>query len=121
MLTKTVRVAQNLQKFNYEPKSVFGILANNGPDLAPVILASFCLGCPISPMDPSFGKSELKSIITITKPNLFFCDANSYDLLNSCLIELNVQAKIITFNGQRGNSTSIETLFAETKDEMNFL
>lgn len=121
ILIKTIRTAQNLQKLNYSPKGVVGVIANNNPDLAPILFASFCLGCPVSPLDPAFGKLEIKSIISITKPRVFFCDVNLYDLLETCLKELNIEADIFTFTGQRGNSKPVEDLFAETKNETEFL
>lgn len=120
LLIKTIRASQNLQKFNYESKSVFGIIANNGPDLAPILFASFCLGCPVSPIDPTFKKPELKFIINITRPKVFFCDVKIYDLLEVCLNELNIDADIFTFNGKRGKSKPIESLFAETGTETEF-
>lgn len=106
---------------NCEPKSVVGIIANNGPDLAPIIFASMCLGFPVSPIDPMFGKSELKSLIVITKPKIFFCDVNLYDILESCLNDLNIVAQIYTFNGVRRNSTPVDVLFATTNNESNFV
>lgn len=118
---KTIRVAQNLQKMNIEAKSVVGIMAKNCADVAPIVFASLCLGCPISPIDSSFAKTELKSIISISKPKTFFCDVNTYNLLETCLKELNITAKIFTFNGQRGKSTAVDILFAETNNEANFL
>lgn len=98
-----------------------GIIANNGPDLAPIIFASMCLGYPVSPIDPMFGKSELKSLIVITKPKIFFCDVNLYDILESCLNDLNIVAQIYTFNGVRRNSTPADVLFATTNNESNFV
>lgn len=121
ILIKTIRAAQNLEKYNFPPKSVVGIIAHNNPDLASILFASLCLGFPVSSLDPAFGKLEIKSIISITKPNVFFCEVSLYDLLESCLNELNIKADIFTFNGQRGKSTPVETLFAETDIEMDFL
>lgn len=98
-----------------------GILANNVPDLAPIIFAAMCLGYPVSPIDPQFGKSELKSLITITKPNIFFCDVNLHNTLVSCLKDLNISAQIYTFNGVRKNSSPVDELFAPTNNESNFV
>lgn len=121
ILVKTIRVAQNLQKFNYEPGNVVGVIANNNPDLAPILFASFCLGYPVSPIDASFGKTELKTILKITKPLIYFCELSAYDLLDSCLRELGLDGEIFTFKGQRRRSTAVETLFAETGIESDFL
>lgn len=118
---KTIRVAQNLQKLKIPRKGVVGIIAHNNPDLAPVLFALFCLGCPVSPLDPAFGKVEIKSIVSITKPSIFFCEVGLYDLLVQCLKELNIHADIFTFTGQRGTSKPVEILFAETNMESYFL
>ncbi|XP_055313634.1 probable 4-coumarate--CoA ligase 3 [Sitodiplosis mosellana] len=121
ILIKTIRVAQNLQKLKVPRKGVFGIIAHNNPDLAPILFAAFCLGCPVSPFDPAFGKVEIKSIISITKPSVFFCEVSLYDLLETCLKELDIKADIFTFTGQRGKSKPVEVLFAETNIESDFL
>lgn len=118
---KTVRVAQNLQKVDHDSKSVVGIMTHINSDVAPIVFAALCLGRPISVMDPSFTKSELKSIIGISKPKTFFCDINVHSLLEASLRDLNITARIFTFDGKRGDSISVDTLFAETNDEDNFL
>lgn len=118
---KTIRAAQNLQKLGFESKSVFGIISNNGPHLAPIVFASLCLGCIIHPIDPLFRRVELKHLIDTTESKMFFCDISVYDLLIKCLNELNVTAKIFTFNGKRGASTPVEDLFIATNNEENFL
>lgn len=119
--TKTIRVAQNLQKIDHEPRSVVGILTNNSADVAPIVFASLCLGCPISLFDPSFTKFEIKSIISISKPKTFFCDVSVHSLLEASLKESQLTARVFTFDGQRGNSISVDTLFAETDNETSFL
>lgn len=118
---KTIRVAQNLLKFGFKSKNVMGIMTKNCTDVAPIVFASLCLGCPINPIDSTFGKNDLKSIISITKPNTFFCDVSVYNLLEACLNDLNITAQIFTFDGQRGKSIAIEMLFVESNNEMNFL
>lgn len=121
ILIKTIRAAQNLQKLKYPRKSVVGVIANNNPDLAPILFASFSLGFPVSALDPAFGKVEIKSIINITKPRVFFCEVSLYDVLKTCLKELDITADIFTFTGQREKSMPVENLFAETKLESEFL
>lgn len=96
-------------------------MTNVSSDVAPIIFASLCLGCPISVIDSSFTKSKVKSIISISKPKIFFCDINVHGLLEASLKDLKITAKIYTFDGQRGDSISIDTLFAETNNETNFL
>lgn len=90
---KTVRAAQNLQAHGYQPKQVVGFMVKNSDFVAPIFFASIAIGCPISPLDPSFKKPELIHLLNITKPVLIFCDVTCYDLLNECLTELGNAAK----------------------------
>lgn len=121
MWVRTVRAAQNLQKRGYQPKEIFGFVAKNSHHLAPIVFASFCLGCPINTLDPSFGKVEILHMLNITKPRLMFCDAESYSLVSECLKELKNEAKVFTFGGQTGNSETVESLFIETGAENSFV
>lgn len=63
----------------------------------------------------------MKSIMNATKPKVFFCDVTIYVALIACLRELNISARIFTFNGQCGKSTSVDVLFTETNEEDSFL
>lgn len=118
---KTVRAAQNLQKNDrYQPKDVFAIMAKNSEHVAPVVIASFCLGCPVNTMDASFGKTETLHMFNITKPRVVFCDVEIYKLVSECLNELRNDAKVYTFGGQAGDSEAVENLFCETGIENDF-
>lgn len=127
---KTIRAALNLRKRGYKPKEIFGFMALNSHDLVPIVLASFCLGCPFNPIytnplqfnttNPD-DKAEIKRLMNNTKPKLMFCDINLYDFVKECLIELGNDAKIITFGGQKGDSESVENLFIETGEEATFV
>lgn len=117
---QTIRAAQNLQNRGYKPKQVFGIIAKNSHHVAPIAFASISIGCLLSTLDTSFGKTELIHILNTTKPVLMFCDVASYDVLKECLLELENGAKIITFGGSKGESESVENLFTETHNEDNF-
>lgn len=118
--TKTVRAAQNLQALGYQPKQVFGLMGRNTSFVAPIIIASIAIGCPVNTIDPSFSKAELLHMLRITKPALMFCDKECYKLLTNCLNELNIQLKIFTFAGVEGESEPVENLFQETLKENDF-
>lgn len=119
--TKTVRAAQNLQKRGYKSGQVFGLVARNSHDVAPIVFASVSIGCPVNTLDPSFGKTELNHMLNNTKPALIFCDVESYEVVKECLTDLGNDAKILTFGGSKGQSEPIEDLFSETHEEDNFL
>lgn len=96
-------------------------MANNSHDLAPIVFASFCLGCSVNAMSPSFGKYEIIHMLKITKPHLMFCDIEVYPLVFECLKEVRNNAKIFTFGGQIGESENVENLFIATGTEQSFM
>lgn len=89
--------------------------------MAPIFFASIANGCPINPLDPLFEKTEIFHMLNVTKPVVIFCDVASYTLLNEVLAELQIRAKIFTFNGQLGDSEPVENLFEETNKEHEFM
>lgn len=119
--TKTVRAAQNLQALGYKPKQVFGLMAKNSRHVAPITFASLAIGCPVNTLDPSFGRTELMHMLSITKPVLMFCDKACYSILKNCLAELGNKAVIFTFNGTEDDSVPVENLFKETFQEDKFV
>lgn len=121
MREKTVRAALNLQARGYKEGNVFTIIARNSENVTPVTIASFCIGCPINPLNISYGKAEIKHMLNITKPSLVLCDADVYDKVDECLKELENDAKIITFNGKVGDAEQIEDLLVETGAESTFM
>lgn len=118
---KTIRAAQNLQALGFVRDQVFGILARNSHDLAPIVFASIAIGCPVQTLDPSFGRTELVHILKLTEPVLMFCDIDCYELLNQCLIELGIAAKLYTIGGTKGRSELVESLFKVTHKEDQFM
>lgn len=119
--TKTIRAAQNLQALGYKREQVFGLIAKNSQNVAPIAFASFAIGCPINSLDPSFGKTEFMHMLKITKPVLVFCDVSCYEILSECLTELESDARIFTFGGSFGRSEPVENLFKETQREETFM
>lgn len=121
MKVKTIRAAQNLQKLGYKVGQVFSFVSKNTENLFPLMFASFCIGCPINILAPKFGKTEICHLIKKTRPVLLFCSIEAYDLVNGCLIDSDINAKVYTFGGKKGNSEQAETLFMETGEEADFM
>lgn len=120
MHTKTIRVAQNLQALGYERREVFGIIASCSNLVTPIVLASIAIGCPINPLNPDYGKTELIHKLKMTKPALMFCDTSAYELVKKCLDELGNASKIFVFGESIGGSESVRNLFKETHIEDQF-
>lgn len=115
----TIRAAQNLQQRGYNSKQVISIISGNVPHLAPVVFASLCLGGPVNTI-PTTPKREILRILEMSKPELVFCEIRVFDLVQKCLTELQLNAKIFTLNGTTDNVESVERLFAETGIEKQF-
>ncbi|KAG4079641.1 hypothetical protein HA402_010421 [Bradysia odoriphaga] len=120
MWLKTVRAAQNLRKLGYSKGDVFSYSVMDR-HVAPVIYAAFCLGCPVNTISPFFGKSDMIHVLRITKPKLMFCDVERYHFVSDCLLEAELDAKIITFGGSTMHSYPVENLFVGTGMEHTFL
>lgn len=118
---KAVRAAKSLQQLGYKPNDMFGFMARNWKDVAPIVFASFFNACPLNTLDPNFGKFELIHMLKTTKPCLMFCDVELYDLVAECLTELGMKSRIFTFGGQKGDSRTVESLFAKNGDDDEFL
>lgn len=119
--TKSIRAAQNLQSRGYKKGQVFGFIASNTHHIAPVVFASLYLGCPLNTMDPSFARTEITHMLTITTPTVMFCDVKIYDVVKECLTALGNDAHIFTFGGQSGDSEPVESLFEAEGSEFDFV
>lgn len=88
-----------------------------------MVFASIAIGCPINTLDPSFGKTQLMHMLKTIKPVLMFCDIECYDLVKECSKEVDndFQFEILTVGGSKDDSEPIESLFAETGREDEFM
>lgn len=93
-------------------------IADNVADLAPIVYASMCLGWPVATM--FMDSSNILRMLRLTQPKIVFCEVKMYDLVLECLNETEVNAKIFTFNGTRGNAVEVNELFNETGTEDEF-
>lgn len=117
---KTIRAAQSLRKRGYESNGVHSFIAKNTDNLAPILFASFCVGCSVNALESSFSKDVLIHMLKTMKPVLVFCDVDIYEAVKVCLDELKNNAKIFTFGGSIGDSEAVEVLFSEIEDEKRF-
>lgn len=115
----TIRAAQNLQRSGHKPKQVISIISGNVPHLAPIVFASLCLGGPVNTI-PTTPKREILRILEMTKPDLVFCEMRVFDLVQKCLMDLQLNTKIYTLNGTADNAETVEKLFVETSIEEEF-
>lgn len=96
-------------------------MSRNTYQVAPVVFGCMYLGCPIGAIDDLYKKSDTLNMLTLTRPAFMFCHISLYDLVKECLDELGNSAKIFTFDGQVGDSVSVDELMMANGDETNFL
>lgn len=117
----SIRAAQNLQKRGYGMKGdVFGFVTENVSQLSPIIVASLCLGSVISAMHTQW-KHDTARVLKMTEPSVIFCEVRSYDMVVECMKEMEINTKVFTFNGTKGKSESVDSLFVETGFEDDFV
>lgn len=121
LLSRSIRVAQNLRQLGYRKGQMFGFSARNSQHVAPIIFAAWYLGCPVMAIDDSFGKKEFTNMLKITRPILIFSDIKLYGIIRECLDDLGMKTKIFTIGGQIGSSRAIEELLAENDAEGVFV
>lgn len=120
MRERTIRAAVNLQMRGYKPGQVIGVSAKNSHNLAPVVFAAYCLGCPVNALATSFVKTEVVHMFTITKPSVVFCDVEEHEKMVESLQGCGIEAKIITMNGKIDGCEQVEDLLVETGLESTF-
>ncbi|KAG4069747.1 hypothetical protein HA402_003188 [Bradysia odoriphaga] len=118
---KTIRAAQNLQKRGHKENGVYSFIVANTDNVAPILFATFCNGCAVNGLDPSFKKFELIHMLGMVKPDLVICDIDVYERASECLKELQNYAKIFTLGGCADGSEPVDVLFNETKIEDSFI
>lgn len=70
---------------------------------------------------PTTPKREILRILEMTEPKLIFCEIGVFDVVQKCLTELNMHAKIFTMNGTTDDAESVDQLFVETGIEEAFM
>lgn len=118
---KTIQAAISLQGRGYEAGAVFSFMTRNSENLAPLVLAAFCIGCPMNGLDTSLGENEIKHLLNVVKPNVMFCDVDMHDILSKYMDELEIVAKIITIDGKVESSECADDLFVESDLEPYYI
>lgn len=113
---KAIRAAIHLHQLGYKANDIFGFMARNSTNVAPIVFASIFNGCPLSTLDPSYEKDKLVHMLGMSRPCLMFCDVSVYELVTECLKELQINSNIFTFDGQTGDSKSVDSLFGAVDD-----
>lgn len=119
--SKTIYAAQNLQRLGYRSNDVFGFMSNNNHNVAPLVYAALCLGCPINAIDSNYEESEIVHAFGKTLPKVIFCESGCYEILQRSLEKLGSEAKVFILDGVGNNATNVEELFAGNGSETDFM
>jgi long-subunit acyl-CoA synthetase (AMP-forming) len=121
--TYSIRVAENLSKFNISHGHVAGFVAQNTTYLAPVILGCLLQGVTFATIDPILNKDNIKHLFKDSKPNIVFCDHDLFDKTECGLRELGNRSKIISLTEKIGKSGvhHVSELLQETGTENDFV
>lgn len=117
----TIRAANNFKKLGFKKGDVLYFMTNNSADIAPLVFAALCLGCPVTAQPISSSKAECLYFLNVVKPSFVFCDLEFCGTLNECLKNLKNDAKLFTFDGQTDESTPVDNLFDGVNDDANFM
>lgn len=107
----TIRIAKRLRSVGLERGEVVFFLTENTADIPALVFAALCLGCVITARRSSSSKLEHVRYLTVVKPKYVFCDLEHYNMMKECLIDLKIQAKFFTFDGQIDESILVNDLF----------
>lgn len=75
----------------------------------------------IAPMHPMLTKDEIVRNIRKTKPVVIFCDTSAYAQLEEALKELKLKVDVFIFGKGIDSLESVDTLLAETGEEIDFV
>lgn len=117
----TIHAIRNLRNFGCRKGQVIFLLTNNTADIAPLVFAALCLGCPIACLPTCCSQAEYLYFLSFSKPEIVFCDLTFQPMLKECLEQLEIDAKYFTFDGQTDGTHSINSLFARVDGSSNFV
>lgn len=106
----SMTIARNLAKFNLTQDDIIGIYASNTPYVAPLTIAAFLAGIPISTLDPSIDEAGVQRIYNITKPKVVFCDKAIYEMIDKAISELEFECHVFVLDEVKGSGTIGEFL-----------
>lgn len=118
---KTVRAAQNLQKYGFKKGDVFGFMVDHTDHLVPILLAAMCMGCPAATLHPTLSKDEIVRSFLKAKPSAAFCVVSACNQLIEAVKELPFDVQMFIFDGRVDGFESVCSLFVETGEENRFV
>lgn len=120
---KSIRAAQNLEKYGFCARQKFCVMTIHNENLMPIVLASIALACPMVPLSGLLTTDEIVRILTKIKPSVVFCDAKLFSQMNDALNGLQFKMKVFLLDDVRLDDDGVESvvnLFRATGEESSF-
>lgn len=116
----TICAAKNLRNFGCQKGQIIFISSKNTGDIAPLVFAALCLGCPVASLPTCFSQAEYLDFLSFSKPEIVFCDPEIHSIFKECFDKLKINALFFTFDRQLDGTHSIDSLFATVDDSLYF-
>lgn len=112
----TIRAAKNLQRLGCVKGSK--IIFFTG-DIVPLQFGAICLGCPLV-LPSKATQADYEYSIKLTEPEYAVCDMECYSAVRESFSKLNMNAKIITVDGQMDDSIPMQSILESADNESFF-
>ncbi|KAL5278267.1 hypothetical protein ACFFRR_003109 [Megaselia abdita] len=120
VLSKSVKVAYNLQRLDLKQTDILGVIATNTSNLMPLCYGMFFIGVPFHAIDCDHSKESAVRRWAITRPKIIFCDGNKLDFVMEIIGELNLSCEVYTLNEHRSGVKQFDELLQELPNDKVF-
>ncbi|XP_044731914.1 4-coumarate--CoA ligase 1-like isoform X4 [Chrysoperla carnea] len=117
--TRSIRVAKELSSRGVGLGDVVSICSANTPSSALPLLAAMYIGAPISPLDPSLNKFDIKHLMNITAPKIIFTEESCLKNIEEVVDELHLSTEIVVF-GESDKHIPFSQFLSESIDIDDF-
>lgn len=111
VLSMSVKVALGLLDLNLKQTDFIGIMASNTSYLMPLCFGCFFAAIPFHTMEVSLDKEMVSHSWNKIRPKAIFCEASAYNVVNSVICELELNASIFIVKDHIEGVNHIEDMF----------
>lgn len=97
MLKRTIRVANNLQKYNLTSEDIILLCTNNHFNDSVAWIASIFIGCKVATIDPNFSLMDVNLLLKVVKPKLAIIIPEVEEMIDTALKQNECDTDIIVF------------------------
>nr|CAH7742818.1 unnamed protein product [Callosobruchus chinensis] len=120
LLPRCIRVAMALKSRGLTKDDVVTICSTNHKDSSVPFIACLFLGIPVASLDPMLSALDTTHLLKEVTPKVLFVVPKSLELIDSCLIEADIEAEVIVFD-ETEDHTSFSDLLMPYEGESEFV